>query len=69
MNNDGKNLSPEEQKIVSVLSCEPKHIDCIAAEAGFPAPQTSGLLMMLEVKKAVRQLPGKLFVLYASPMC
>lgn len=63
-NRDYSNLSSEEQKIVSVLSLEPKYIDNISIESGLSIPQVSSLLMMLEVKKIVRQLPGKMFVLY-----
>ena len=66
MTNEGRdytNLSSDEQKIVSVLSLEPKHIDMISAESGFLISQVSSLLMMLEVKKIIRQLPGKMFVL------
>jgi len=61
---DYSNLSPEEQKIITVLSLEPKHIDTISVETALSIPQVSSLLMMLEVKKVVRQLPGKMFVLY-----
>lgn len=61
---DDFNLSPEEEKIRSVLSLEPQLMDNIAAETGFSIPQVSSLLMMLEMKKVVRQLPGKMFVLY-----
>jgi DNA processing protein len=67
MSNEGKNysnLSEEERKVVSVLSLEPKHIDSISIETGLPIPQVSSLLMMLEIKKAIKQLPGKMFVLY-----
>ncbi len=66
MSNEGINiseLSEEEQKIVSVLSLEPRHIDSISIETEFPIPQVSSLLMMLEIKKVVRQLPGKMFLL------
>ncbi|MBU0501707.1 MAG: DNA-processing protein DprA [bacterium] len=55
-------LSADEQKIVACLSLEPKHIDFIALETKFPVAQVSGLLMILEVKKVVQQLPGKVFV-------
>ena len=67
MTNEGRdysNLSSDEQKIVSVLSLEPKHIDNISVETGLSIPQISSLLMMLEVKKIVRQIPGKIFVLF-----
>ena len=60
---DYSGLSSEEQKIISVLSQESKHLDTIAAEAKLSIPQTSSLLMMLEIKKIIRQLPGKTFLL------
>jgi len=67
MSNEGRdysNLSPDEQKIVKVLSLEPKYIDNISLETKLSISQVSSLLMMLEVKKVIRQLPGKMFVLY-----
>ncbi|MBU1026266.1 MAG: DNA-processing protein DprA, partial [Candidatus Margulisbacteria bacterium] len=66
MSNEGINvaeLSEEEQKIISILSIEPRHIDSISIETEFSTPQVLSLLMMLEVKKVVRQLPGKMFIL------
>ena len=66
MSNEGRdysNLSLEEKKIVSVLSLEAKHLDAISAETGLSIPLVSSLLMMLEIKKIVRQLPGKTFIL------
>ncbi|MBU1026220.1 MAG: DNA-processing protein DprA [Candidatus Margulisbacteria bacterium] len=56
-------LSNEEQKIVSVLSLEPRHIDSITIETEFSTQQVLSLLMMLEVKKVIRQLPGKMYIL------
>ncbi|MFA5114340.1 MAG: DNA-processing protein DprA [Candidatus Margulisiibacteriota bacterium] len=56
-------LSPEEKKIMACLSFEPKHLDAIALESELPVQQSSSLIMMLELKKVVRQLPGKLFIL------
>jgi len=66
MTNEGRHypeLSDEEKRIVKVLSLEPKHIDSISIEAKLAIPQVSSLLLMLEVKKVIRQLPGKLFIL------
>jgi DNA processing protein len=66
MSNEGRNypeLNEEEKKIVSVLSLEPKHLDVISMETKLSIPQVSSTLMMLEIKKVVRQLPGKMFVL------
>jgi len=56
-------LSEEEREIVKVLSLEPKHVDMIAYEAKMAIPQVSSLLLMMEMKKIIRQLPGKRFVL------
>jgi DNA processing protein len=58
-----RDLLPEEQKVVSVLSYEPKHIDMIVAETGFVHSRVASLLLVLEMNKIVRQLPGKNFVL------
>ncbi|MDD4179841.1 MAG: DNA-processing protein DprA [Candidatus Margulisbacteria bacterium] len=56
-------LNEDEKKIVSLLSVEAKHLDSISAQSGLPIPQVSSLLMMMEIKKVVRQLPGKMFSL------
>jgi DNA processing protein len=56
-------LNEEEKKVVAVLTNEPKYIDTIADEAKLPVYQVSSLLMMLEMKQTVKQLPGKYFVL------
>lgn len=57
------NLSPEEERIYDALSAEPKHLDAISVETGLAIPQVSSTLMMLEIKKIIRQLPGKVFIL------
>lgn len=59
---DLSKYSADEQKILSILNSEPKHIDNISAESGLLSSQAASLLMILEIKKAIRQLPGKLFV-------
>jgi DNA processing protein len=56
-----ENLSPDEEKIFSLLSDEPKQLDAIACEAGWPVQQASACLTLLEIKKLARQLPGKMF--------
>ncbi|MCU0641669.1 MAG: DNA-processing protein DprA [Candidatus Margulisbacteria bacterium] len=66
MTNEGRvypELNEEEKKVMTCLSLEPKHLDLIAAETKAPVQQISALLMMLEIKKVVRQLPGKMFIL------
>lgn len=49
----------------SVLSCvgdEPLHVDPIVSRTGMSAPKVLELLLALEIKGLVRQLPGKYFV-------
>ncbi len=60
---DYSNLPEKEQATIKILSRQPKHIDDIALEIGFSPAEVSSLLMLLEIKKLVRQLPGKLFML------
>ncbi|MDH4099157.1 MAG: DNA-processing protein DprA [Nitrospirota bacterium] len=55
-------LTPEEEKVYKNLSREPVHIDRLSSNAGMAVHQVSGILMMLELKGAVRQLPGKMFI-------
>jgi len=42
------------------LGCtdRPRHIDEMAQQLGLAVPQISGALMMLEMKKGARRLPG-----------
>lgn len=56
-------LKPEEEKILEVLSpSEPKSIEDIIAETGLTAQAASSVLMVLELRKLVKQLAGKRFV-------
>ena len=49
-----------------VLECvgarEPMEIDAIASRSGVAAPEVSAVLLQLELKRLVKQLPGKRFV-------
>ncbi|MDO8137224.1 MAG: DNA-processing protein DprA, partial [Candidatus Brocadiales bacterium] len=57
-----RNLNPNEEKILSLLSSRPKTIDEITEASGLPTHVVSSNLTMLELKKLVKQLPGKRFV-------
>ena len=50
------------QRVLGCLSEAPRHIDTIAAESGLELPEVSSLLLQLELKRVVRQLPGKQFI-------
>ncbi len=51
-------LEQDEATLYAALSAEPVHIDELIAKTGLPAASVSGLLLSLELKGAIRQLPG-----------
>ena len=55
-------LTIEEQRIVSALGPDPKHLDLLAAKLSLPGHQLSAALLALEMKKAIKQLPGHFYV-------
>jgi DNA processing protein len=57
-----RNLNPNEEKILSLLSSHPKTIDEITEASGLPTHVVSSNLTMLELKRLVKQLAGKRFV-------
>lgn len=56
------NLSAKEKKIFNLLCSEPMHLDEIISRSGSSPGEVLSLLMYLEVKGIVKQLPGKRFV-------
>ncbi|MFA5061544.1 MAG: DNA-processing protein DprA [Patescibacteria group bacterium] len=55
-------LSADENKILAVLSGEPKHIDNIIKETNLPSQTITANLTLLEVKSKVRNLGGMNYV-------
>jgi DNA processing protein len=55
-------LSDNENKILSAVTHEEAHMDEVIRACGLPASAVSVGLLSLEMKRMVRQLPGKLFV-------
>jgi DNA processing protein len=55
-------LSANEQSIYQVLEQEQLSIDEVIRKSGLPSSSVSVGLLSLEMKRLVRQLPGKLFV-------
>lgn len=55
-------LSEPEQKILATLSALEQTTDDIIRATGLPASATNVALFSLEMKRLIRQLPGKLFV-------
>jgi len=55
-------LSFEEKTIFDQLTLNPSHIDDIVEKSGFPVARVADILMRLQLKKMLRELPGKLFL-------
>ena len=55
-------LSGNEQKVYDALSEEESSIDEVIRRSGLPSSAVSVALLGLEMKRVVKQLPGKLFV-------
>jgi DNA processing protein len=55
-------LSENEQRAYDVLNNEPVPMDEVIRHSGLPASAVSVALLSLEMKRIIRQMPGKLFV-------
>ncbi len=55
-------LEAAEQVILKALGVKPIHIDTLAVDTGYQIKNLLGILMSLELKGHVTQLPGKIFV-------
>ena len=55
-------LEAAEQVILKALGVKPIHIDTLAADTGYQIKNLLGILMSLELKGCITQLPGKIFV-------
>jgi DNA processing protein len=56
-------LSDTERAVLKLISAdEPSHIDALAESSGLAVQELSGLLLALEMRELIRQLPGRCFV-------
>lgn len=55
-------LSEDERKLYKVLSDEPLYIDDVFEKSGLDRNTASKILLNLELKKLIQQIPGKQFV-------
>jgi DNA processing protein len=55
-------LSEEEHRVYEAIDATETSIDDIAARANLPSAAVSSTLLQLELKRLVKQLPGKYFV-------
>jgi DNA processing protein len=54
-------LDDGQRRLWDLLHQQPQHIDELARQANRPVHEVTGALMMLEMKKAVRRLPGNMY--------
>ncbi len=55
-------LAAEQLAVYKAIGDDPTHIDAITDACRLPPQQVASILMLLELKKAITQLPGKHFV-------
>jgi DNA processing protein len=55
-------LGENEQRVYDALDSEERSIDEVIRKSGLPTSAVSVALLSLEMKRVIRQLPGKLFV-------
>ena len=55
-------LNPQEAHVLALLSMTETHIDAISDTSQLPVHVVAGILLTLELRGLVQQLPGKLFV-------
>jgi DNA processing protein len=58
----GLTLTDNEQKVYDALGNEEKHMDEIIEGSGLPVSAVSVALLSMEMKRLVKQTPGKIFV-------
>ena len=54
-------LTSDEKTVFNAIEVPSSHIDTIVRTTQLPISQVSSLLLMLELKGAIQQLPGKQF--------
>jgi DNA processing protein len=55
-------LTENERKVYKILSDEPMHIDDVLEKTDLEPAKTSAVLLSLELKHLVKELPGKQFI-------
>ena len=54
-------LNEEEKRILEALGRDELQVDVLTRKCGLPSPVVSATLLKLEMKRRVRQMPGKVF--------
>lgn len=56
-----KGLDSDERRLVEYLKTEPLHIDVLVNKSGLSVKVVNSILVMLELKGVIEQIPGKMF--------
>ncbi|MGE0824094.1 MAG: DNA-processing protein DprA [Candidatus Binatia bacterium] len=59
-------LEPDEEQLVGIFDSDPLHVDMLIAKSGLSAPRVLELLLGLELRGIVSQLPGTHFMLTSA---
>jgi DNA processing protein len=54
--------SDQEEKLLTLLSAKPVGVDALVTETGFKAGNVLSLLLDMELRELVKQLPGKMYI-------
>lgn len=63
---DLSDLGPKEQRVVKALEAYPVHADTLGRKLNLASGDLAGILLQLELKEIVRQLPGNQYVLASN---
>ncbi|MCG2779068.1 MAG: DNA-protecting protein DprA, partial [Desulfobacterales bacterium] len=55
-------MAESERKVYEIIGNYPIHVDQIVRTGGMDAGEVLSILMQMELKGIVKQLPGKMFV-------
>jgi DNA processing protein len=55
-------LSDEQSKVYPYITCQPVHVDELARQSGLNISSLMNITLSLELKRAIRQLPGQYYV-------
>ncbi|UNC91817.1 DNA-processing protein DprA [Candidatus Contubernalis alkaliaceticus] len=55
-------LTLQEEELLRFLTSQPIHVDSLREQCGLSSRQLNALLTLLELKKIIKQFPGKYFV-------
>ena len=57
-------MTEEEKKVFELLASSPKNIDLICEESGIATPELSSMLLSMQLRDLVKELPGRVFAVF-----